>query len=91
MRFLVSWREKIRTGPERAKQEEGRLGLRSCDMYKSAESTFPTLRAPGGPLSSAYRKRNGKRATSSFIAATLRHSFKRLKEVDEFFLIKRPI
>jgi len=65
--------------------------LKLKPVRENAESTFTTLRAPGGPLSSAYRKRNGKRATSSFIAATPGHGLKRLKEVDEFFLIKRPI
>jgi hypothetical protein len=40
---------------------------------------------------SAYRKRNGERATLSFIAVTPGHRLQRLKEVDELSLMKRPI
>lgn len=58
---------------------------------KSAESTFLTPRAPGGSLFSACRKRNGERATLSFIAVTPGHGLQRLKEIDEFSLVKRPI
>jgi hypothetical protein len=40
---------------------------------------------------SGCRKRNGKRATLSFIAATPGHGLQRLKEVDELSLMKRPV
>lgn len=67
------------------------LQNRSLSEQKSAESTFLTPRAPGGPLFSACRKRNVKRATLSFIAVTPGHGLKRLKEVDELSLMKRAI
>jgi len=40
---------------------------------------------------SACRRRNGKSATLSFIAATPGHGLQRLKEVDEFSLAKRAV
>ena len=52
---------------------------------------IPNSPRSGGPLLSACRKRNGERATLSFIAVTPGHRLQRLKEVDEFFLMKRPI
>src|SRR5580765_3572773 len=84
-----------------AKDKEWRSGVfelpragsanRSLSEQRRAESTFATLRAAGGPLLSACRKRNGKSATLSFIAATPGHGLQRLKEVDELSLLKRPI
>jgi hypothetical protein len=65
---------------------------RSLIKTRKARRAHSQLSAlPGGPLFSAHRKRNGKRATLSFIAGTPRHGLKRLKEVNELSLVKRPI
>jgi hypothetical protein len=58
---------------------------------KARRAHSQTPHASGGSLVGAHRKRNGKLATLSFITATPGHGLKRLKEVDEFSLLKRPI
>lgn len=61
------------------------------ERHKKRGEYIPDSPRPGGPLLSACRKRDGERATLSFIAAAPGHRLQRFQEVDELSLIKRPI
>ena len=68
-----------------------RKTVESWRETKKRGEHIPNSPRPGGSLLSACRKRNGERATLSFIAVTPGHRLQRFKEVDEFSLMKRPI